>query len=80
MKLSLEQKSPIDMRGNNRPVNAKPGTVIDKIMEHIASFSTKISYYSSKEHQYFNEKLNVLCSNYFSEKITNYTSNFLENI
>lgn len=48
------------MRGKNRPGNAKPGTVIYKIMEHIASFPIKDSHYSGKGHHYLSEKLNVL--------------------
>lgn len=57
--LRRKGRVPIDKRGKGRSGNAKPGLVIDSIIQHIASFPVKTAHYTSREYRYLNEKLNI---------------------
>ncbi|KAJ8888386.1 hypothetical protein PR048_007876 [Dryococelus australis] len=54
-----EGKSPKDARGKNTPGNAKPGSVVKCIEDHIASFPTKQVHYRRKTFRYLSASLNV---------------------
>lgn len=58
-RLLVEGKQPDDKRGKCISGNAIPGNIIAEIEDHIRSFPTKISHYSSTEKKYLDEKLNV---------------------
>jgi hypothetical protein len=57
--LLLSGKSPVDMRGSTLCSFAKKGNSVLQVIDHIKSFSQKVSDYSSKEIYYFSAELNV---------------------
>lgn len=67
--LLSQGKSPIDMRGKQRPGNAKSDQLIRTICDHIESFPVKVSRYSNRVVKYLSERLNVkLMHKLFLEK------------
>lgn len=67
--LLSQGKSPIDMRGKQRPGNAKSDQVILMVCNHIESFPIKSSHYSNRIVKYLSERLNVkLMHKLFLEK------------
>lgn len=67
--LLSQGKSPKDKRGKCKSGNANPGTMIDSIREHIASFPTKEGHYVNQECKYLSERLNVrIMHQMFKEK------------
>lgn len=57
--LLLSGKSPVDKRGSAPCSFAKKGESVLQVIDHIKSFPTKISHYSSKEVHYLSAELNV---------------------
>lgn len=67
-KLLSMGKSSIDLRGKNRPGNAKTGSEVKDICDHIEQFPLKVAHYTNREYKFLSEKLNVkIMHNMFKE-------------
>lgn len=75
--LLAKGKLPIDQRGSSSPGNAKPGSAIDAVIQHIDSFPVKMTHYTSEEKHYLSEKLDVkIMFDLFKAKYPDMTINY----